>query len=46
MGQITSVNVAVTNIMLEVSMVGNTILDECGEITRGQYTKHRVFGYV
>ena len=44
MGQIVSLDVNVTNIMTEVSMVRNTdCFDECAEVTRGQYMKDRAF---
>lgn len=39
-------DVDVTNVMIEVSTVGNTVFDECGEMTRGQYMKNRVCYYV
>lgn len=35
-------DVDVTSVMIEVSTVRNTVLDGCGAMTRGQYTKNSV----
>lgn len=39
------VDVDVTSVVIEVSTVRNTVLDGCGAMTRGQYTKNREFYY-
>lgn len=45
MGKDYLMDVDVTNVMIEVSAVRNTVFDEHGEMTGCQYMKNRVFYY-